>query len=101
MKKSLTLLLFIITSIFSVKAQVKSPDEFLGYALGTHFTPHYKVAEYFRQVAAAAPKSMKLIAYGMTNEGRPLMVAVISSAENIARIEEIKKKQFKAGIRHC
>ncbi|NTE05176.1 zinc carboxypeptidase [Agrobacterium tumefaciens] len=95
MKKSLALLFFIITSVFSVKAQVKSPDEFLGYALGTHFTPHYKVVEYFRQVAIAAPKSMKLIAYGMTNEGRPLMVAVISSADNMARIEEIQKNNLK------
>lgn len=95
MKKSLTFLFFIITSIFSVKAQIKSPDEFLGYALGTHFTPHYKVAEYFRQVAVVAPKSMKLISYGMTNEGRPLMVAVISSAENMTRIEEIQKTNLK------
>lgn len=95
MKKGLILLFFTIASVFVVKAQVKSPDEFLGYELGSHFTPHYKVAEYFRQTAIAAPKNVKLINYGKTNEGRPLMVAVISSADNIARIDEIQKNNLK------
>ncbi|GAA3974814.1 M14 family metallopeptidase [Pedobacter ginsengiterrae] len=73
-----------------MQAQVKSPDEFLGYELGAHFTPHHKVAEYFKQAAAASPKNIKLIEYGKTNEGRPLLAAVISSPENINKIEQIR-----------
>ncbi|MCZ4224022.1 M14 metallopeptidase family protein [Pedobacter rhodius] len=94
MKKLFTICLFAISSILTVQAQVKSPDEFLGYELGTHFTPHYKVADYFRQTAAAASKNVKLIDYGKTNEGRPLLVAVISSAENINKLEEIRKNNL-------
>lgn len=90
MKKSLTFCLFFISSILYVHAQVKSPDQFLGYELGSHFTPHFKVAEYFRQTASASSKNIKLIEYGKTNEGRPLMVAMVSSAENIARLEQIR-----------
>jgi len=90
MKKSLTFCLFFISSILFVSAQVKSPDQFLGYELGSHFTPHFKVAEYFRQTALASSKNVKLIEYGKTNEGRPLMVAVVSSAENIAKLDQIR-----------
>ncbi|WP_231490537.1 M14 family metallopeptidase [Pedobacter sp. Leaf170] len=94
MKKTLTLCLFLLNSILFVSAQVKSPDEFLGYELGTYFTPHYKVADYFRQTASASSKNVKLIEYGKTNEGRPLMVAVISSPENISKIEQIRSNNL-------
>jgi len=91
MKKLFTICFFIISLVLTIQAQVKSPDEFLGYELGTHFTPHYKVADYFRQTAAASSKNVKLIDYGKTNEGRPLLVAVISSVENINKLEQIRK----------
>ncbi|WP_344768204.1 M14 family metallopeptidase [Pedobacter ginsengiterrae] len=90
MKKLFTICLLALSSILFVQAQVKSPDEFLGYELGAHFTPHHKVAEYFKQAAAASPKNIKLIEYGKTNEGRPLLAAVISSPENINKIEQIR-----------
>ncbi len=41
-------------------AQVKSPGEFLGYPLGSKFTPHYRIVNYFNQAAAAMPQVMKL-----------------------------------------
>jgi len=95
MKKLLTFFAAILASVLTLNAQVKSPDEFLGYALGSHFTPHHQVAAYFRQAAAAAPKNIKLIEYGKTNEGRPLMVAVVSSTENISRLEQIRTNNLK------
>ena len=62
----------------SAMAQVKSPDEFLGYSLGSKFTPHYKIVNYFNQTAAAMPQQMKLEKYGETNEGRELLLAQAS-----------------------
>lgn len=94
MKKTLTLCLLLLSAVLFVSAQVKSPDEFLGYELGAHFTPHYKVADYFRQTALASSKNVKLIEYGKTNEERPLMVAVISSPENISKIEQIRSNNL-------
>ena len=69
--------------------QLKSPDEFLGYPLGTKYTVHYKVVNYFKMAAAAMPNQMLLKTYGTTNEGRELLMAVVSSPENINRIEDI------------
>ncbi|MBV8388489.1 MAG: zinc carboxypeptidase [Mucilaginibacter sp.] len=70
--------------------ELQSPSEFLGYKLGSQFTPHFRIAEYFKYVASAC-KSVKLQQYGSTNEGRPLMAIFVASDENIARLEEIRQ----------
>jgi len=90
--------LFFISFIFfgaNVFAQLKSPDEFLGYQLGSHFTPHYKIVNYFHQSALAMPQLMKLEKYGETNEGRELLLGFVSSAENIAKLEDIRKNNLR------
>lgn len=69
---------------------LRSPKDFLGYEIGEQFTTHHKIAAYFEHAAAVSPRQMKLQQYGKTYEGRPLLVAVISSPENISRIEEIR-----------
>ena len=40
---------------------------------------------------------VKLEQYGQTNEGRPLLLAFISSAENIANLENIRKNNLRLG----
>ena len=95
-KLILSSLLFVSGTLF---AQLKSPDEFLGYPLGSKFTPHYKIVNYFNQSAAAMPQMMKLEKYGETNEGRDLLLAIVSTPENMARIEEIRKKKVSRSFR--
>lgn len=85
----LTALLLLFFGSISL-AQLKSPEEFLGYKVGTKFTPHWKVVDYFKSVAASMPSLVKLEQYGQTNEGRPLMVAYVSSGENISNLENIR-----------
>lgn len=75
---------------FSI-AQLKSPDEFLGYKIGTKFTPHWKIVDYFKSVAAALPSMVKLEQYGQTYEGRPLIVAFVSSDANVSNLENIRQ----------
>ncbi len=74
----------------SVNAQLKSPEEFLGYKIGSRYTPHWKIVNYFQHVAANAASNVKLEQYGLTNEGRPLLLAFISSAENMGKLEQIR-----------
>ena len=74
---------------------LKSPDEFLGYKLGERFTEHYRIVQYFRDAVLARPSQMKLQTYGSTNEGKELLLAVVSSAENISRIEDIRKNNLR------
>ncbi len=70
--------------------KIPAPAEFLGYPLGTQFTPHYQIVNYFNAVARAS-KNMKLMQYGTTHENRPLLIAFLASDENIGRLEEIRE----------
>ncbi len=79
----------------SLSAQIKSPREFLGYSIGERYTPHWKVVSYFQAMAAAAPDRVQIQQYGETNEGRPLMLAFVSSPENIQNLENIRKNNLR------
>lgn len=82
-----------------IAQSLKSPDEFLGYPLGSKYTPHYKIVNYFNYVAATMAQQMKLEQYGETNEGRPLLLAYVASADNFTKLEEIRKNNLRlAGI---
>jgi hypothetical protein len=68
---------------------IKSPDEFLPHVLGSRFTPHHLIVDYFRYVDGLSNK-VQLLEYGRTNELRPLMAAIISLPQNLKRIEDIR-----------
>lgn len=89
MKRSLLYLLLCCFGISSALAQTPSPDEFLGYPLGSHFTPHQKVVDYFKKVASLN-KNIKLQPYGKTYEGRELLLAIISDQDNMDKLDQIK-----------
>ena len=99
MSKKLSLLFTFLICISAVFAQsIQSPEKFLGYKLGDQFTPHYKIVEYFKYIAQAS-KKVKLLQYGSTNEGRPLLAMFIASDENINKLEEIRHNNLRlAGL---
>ena len=88
MKTRLLIILLLISS--TLFAQLQSPEQFFGYKIGERHTPHWRIVEYYRHVAAAVPNMVKLQPYGQTYEGRPLMVAYVSSAANLANLEKIR-----------
>jgi hypothetical protein len=91
LKKYYHLLLLVLspfTFISNGQAQVKSPNDFLPHQLGEQFTPHHLVVDYFQYLAKESPMTMSLVEYGTTSEDRPLLVAIFSSSENIAKLEQ-------------
>lgn len=95
MNRRTLLFAFLLLTFSFVNAQLKSPEEFLGYKVGTHFTPHWKVVSYFNHVAANSPATVKLEQYGTTNEGRPLLLAYVSSPENMQQLESIRMNNIR------
>ena len=94
-KLSLSFLLLCITAI-NINAQLlQSPEQFLGYSIGTKFTRHHKIVEYFKIVAQSKPDMVKIEKYGETNEGRELMLAYIALPENLKRLDEIRKNNLR------
>jgi len=88
----LALLFLAISPIFS--QDLKSLEEFLGYKIGTQFTRHADVVDYFQHVAENSPL-VTYQEYGKTNEGRKLTYAVVTSAENLQNIEQIRTNHLK------
>ena len=80
-----------IGGLFSQTLQ--SPSDFLGYEIGSRFTRHHKVVDYFKYVSSTLP-NVKLEKYGETNEHRPLYLSYISSEENIKNLEKIRKNNL-------
>ncbi|MEQ8423735.1 MAG: hypothetical protein RIA63_03430, partial [Cyclobacteriaceae bacterium] len=79
---SIVIVNFLFASAFA-QPTLQSPEQFLGYELGSRFTRHHRVVEYFQQVVNARPNNVKFIQYGETYEHRPLMVAIIASEDNL------------------
>ncbi len=73
---------------------ITSPKDYLGYELGEAFTLYAHVEGYLKTLAEASGK-VALQQYGETYEGRKLYTLVISSAENQARLEEIRQQNLR------
>jgi hypothetical protein len=97
-KKIAALFIFLSFVCVAFSQEIRSPEGFLGYKLGDQFTPHYRIVEYFKYIAQAS-KNVKLVQYGSTNEGRPLLAMFIASDENIGRLEDIRLNNLRlAGL---
>jgi len=75
-------------------SNLKSPDVFLTHDLGSRFTPHHQLVDYFRYVDGVSDK-VQIVEYGQTYELRPLIAAIISSPANMKRIEAIRQNNLR------
>ncbi len=86
-------ILFISVLSISATAQLQTPKAFLGYEIGDQFTRHADVVNYFEHVAENS-NMVTYDVYGKTNERRPLTYAIVSTPENLANIETIRKNNL-------
>ncbi|MFT5847914.1 MAG: hypothetical protein ACJARX_001905 [Psychroserpens sp.] len=99
MQKSFALVIALLISLSAVAQNLQSPSDFLGYGIGTQFSRHHQVLDYYAHVAGQFPQQVKLQTYGQTYERRDLMVAIISSEDNMNNLEQIRENNLKnAGI---
>ena len=91
-----TLLVVVCSVSFTIAQQIQSPSDFLGYKLGTQFTRHHRVIEYFKHVESQISNQVKMEQYGETYERRPLYVTYISSVENMRNLEAIRENNLKS-----
>jgi hypothetical protein len=90
------LLLFLCCSFCLLGQELQSPSAFLGYELGSQFTRHHRVVDYYEYLAKSAPDRVVLKEYGKTNEGRTLLLAYVSSSDNIKNLENIRKAHLES-----
>jgi hypothetical protein len=95
MKKIFSIIFLLLITISLFAQNIPSPQQFLGYELGEHFTPSYKIVNYFNAIAQVAPSMVKVQKYGETNEGRDMIAAFISSPQNIQNLENIRQNNLR------
>ncbi|MDP4711244.1 MAG: M14 family metallopeptidase [Saprospiraceae bacterium] len=93
-KKHLLLLSLLLSSFAALLAQLRSPNDFLPHQLGENFTPHHLLVDYMEHTAANSDK-VQLTRMGTTTEGRPQLLAFVSTPENLARLEAIRQNNLK------
>ncbi|MCD9033430.1 peptidase M14 [Luteimonas sp. Y-2-2-4F] len=69
---------------------VPTPEQFLGYPIGSHYTRHDRLLDYFRELARVSDR-VSLQEIGRSYEERPLAAVVITSAGNHARLEDLRR----------
>jgi hypothetical protein len=83
----------IVTSVSSPSAQrgVPTPESVIGFAPCSDYklATYEQVAEYFRRLDAATER-MQLIEIGKTAEGRPQLMAIVSSETNMKNLPRLK-----------
>jgi len=69
---------------------IPKPDSILGYRIGERHTRPHEIVSYFHAVAAASDR-VRIVEYGRSIEGRPLIAAVVTSSANQARLDRIRE----------
>ena len=90
----LSIIFTFIFTLISFAQTIQPPSEYLGYELGSRFTRHHKVVDYFKYITNIS-NNVQLIKYGETNEHRPLYISFISTKENIENLEQIRTTNLK------
>lgn len=92
-----SLLFFVVT--IALTAAPPRPEEVLGYKPGTDYKlmDYEELYKYFQALAQASPR-IKLVDVGKTSEGRPHLMALLSSEENLKNIDKYKEMNRKLAL---
>jgi len=93
MKRVLGLFALILAAATRLSAaDIPSPSEFLGMKIGSDrvLADYKQISSYFHELEATSPR-VKIELLGKTTLGEPMIMAVISSEENIRNLARIRK----------
>ncbi|MFN2441678.1 MAG: M14 metallopeptidase family protein [Thermoanaerobaculia bacterium] len=84
--------LLALLPITPMQAAAPSPSEFLGIEIGSDrvLADYRQIASYFRMLDRESPR-VELVSLGRTTLGEEMLMAVISSEENIAKLPRLKQ----------
>lgn len=94
LKYNFLVICFLVTTATLFSQSIPSPQSFLGYNIGEKFSRHHQIVDYFKALQKADSSSIVLEKYGDTYEGRELMLAFISSPQNIEKLQLIKQNNL-------
>ncbi|MCS6859563.1 MAG: M14 family metallopeptidase [Abditibacteriales bacterium] len=94
MRKYLSLLALVLLAVSAASAQVKvtSPREFFGFNICDDYqlVNYTELAAYWKRLDAESDR-LQVVAIGQSAEGRPILMAIVSSPQNMARLEHYRR----------
>jgi len=72
---------------------IPTPEQFLGYPIGSHYTRHDQIVAYLNELARVSDK-IHIQQIGKTYEERPQIIATITSPDNYKNIEQIRQEHI-------
>ena len=70
---------------------IPTPQQFLGYEIGSRYTRHDQLVAYFKELARHSDK-ITVKEVGRSYEGRPLLIATVTAAGNQSRLESLRQQ---------
>ncbi len=70
---------------------IPTPQQFLGYEIGSRYTRHDQLVAYFDELAKHSDK-IKVERIGSSYEGRPLLIATVTSAQNQQQLDTLRRQ---------
>jgi hypothetical protein len=72
---------------------IPTPEQFLGYPVGSFFTRHDEVVAYFKELARLSNR-IHVQVIGKTNENREQIIATATSPDNYNHLEQIRQEHL-------
>src|SRR5438552_906610 len=93
MRRALLASLLAAPAIVVAQRGMPAPDSVFGFQPGADFklATYDQSLAYFKKLAAASNKYMTMVEAGTTSEGRPMYFALVSTPENLARIDRYRE----------
>ncbi len=77
----------------SLDASIPTPEKFLGYPIGSHYTRHDQIVGYFKELARLSNR-VHVQTIGKTYEERDQIIATFTAPENYNRLENIRQQHL-------
>ncbi len=72
---------------------VPSPEEFLGYPIGSQHTRHDRIVAYLDKLAEVSDRA-QIARYGKTHEHRELVILTITNSDNLKNLDNLKQQHL-------
>lgn len=73
--------------------RIPTPEQFLGYPIGSHYTRHDQLVAYLKELARLSDR-VKLDVIGKTYEERQQIILTITTPENLRQLETLRQEHL-------
>jgi hypothetical protein len=85
---------YFFDSSIQFDAKIPSPEQFLGYEIGSRITSHHEINAYLEELAKLSDRA-QIIEIGRSHEGRRIKILAVSDPANLVKLDAFKQEREK------